>query len=395
MQISFATQQPIGREGQLWGSDHKSRPYLLPQRAQTTTFLLEDSGPDADETWSITAIDSDNGQRFTLSWKSGASVDDTLNALLAAASIGKFRDLFTTTVDTGTDTATMVAKNKGKAYTFETGVSAGGGTITPTITVTAIDYDAAGLPFGRAVVRGSGEGEMAEIGATSLPSDIVGVLFLTDGNAFHSFDSDSIAAEDTCQRGSYQRVLESGRFLALVEEAVTPASRVYVRRALTSSAGRLGGFRGSPAGSAQVTTVVPVADQVQWAFTLTLRNQSTGEIRTFLAQYQASDGTTAVADAIDGLYDSLVQQLGSATASANGMGVTITESDTELTITTLAGVEIVHAANAFWSLDTEAATSVVTVGASDVDAIDCSHLFEFESIAGTNELAIVKLKGLA
>ena len=105
-----------------------------------------------------------------------------------------------------------------------------------------------------------------------------------------------------------------------------------------------------------------------------------------MASYAGTDATTAVADAIDGLFDSLVDQLGGATAAANGKGVTITESDTLLTITTDVGVAIVSLENSHFNLDTEVATCVATTGAVDADAIDCSAKFRFES-AGAHDFA--------
>ena len=391
MQFAYAMQQPIGREGQLWGSDHKSRPYILPQRAQTTTFTLADGSPAADEAWSITAIDSDTGQRFVLSFTSGASVAATLAALTAAASIGKFRDLFTATDDAGT-VATWVAKNKGKAYTFEVSTGGGTGTNTVAITVTAIDYSAAGLPFGRAVVRGSGDMEMAEIGAASQPSDIIGVLFLTDGNAFHSFDSDGISVEDTCDRGSYQRVLESGRFLALVEEAVTPASRVWVRRALTSSAGRLGGFRDTPVGAAEVATITVTADKRLYSVQAAMRVN--GELRYLRFEYAPTDDTTTTDDAIDGLEDAAAAAI-LAQGFTGLVAASTASAAATMTLTTLAGTVFDHVDGTTFALDAEVEALTVALTGTDADAIDCSAIFEYESSAGANELAIVKIKGLA
>lgn len=391
MQIAYAMNPPVGREGQLWGSDHKSRPFILPQRAQTTTMTLADGGPAAGETWTIVATEVDSGQTFALSWTSDTTVALTLAAMTAAASIGKFRDLFTAT-DDAASVGTWVAKNKGVTYSFVGSVSTGGGTITPAVTVTAIDYTAAGLPFGRAVVRGTNPGEMAEISATSTARDIIGVLFLTDGNAFHSFDSDSLTAEDLCDRGSYQRVLHEGRFLALVEEAVTPASRVYVRRALTGGAGALGRFRDTAAGSTQVLTLTAVADHQLYSVRVDMLIE--GERRTLSFNYAPSDGTSTTDLAIDGL-----EPAAAAAITAQGFTGLVTASAASaaatMTLTAAAGTEFLVPDGPTFGEDTAAEAVTFSLAAADVDTIDCSEIFEYETAAGAGELAVVLIKGLA
>lgn len=378
MQTTYEMHSPIGREGQLWGSDHKSRKYKLPQRAQITELVIADASAAAGEDWTVVAIDEDTGQRFTLEFESGASVADTLAAMTAAASIGKFRDLFTAT-DDSTDTATWTAKTKGKTYSFETTTGGGSGTNTPSVTQTAIDYNGAGLPYGRAVVKTSTADEMAEIGASAAVSDICGVLYLTDANAFHSFENDSLSSSDACERDSMQRALRAGEFLALVEEAVTPSDPVYVRRALTSSAGRLGGFRASPAGGAQVVTATPSATNLAaYGFSFGWRGRH-------YDAYVTGDGTTTVAQACDGL----IASLGSID------GLTISDEATHVEITTAAGEELDYMIESVQVGDVPAASVDLAVDtAADVDAIDASEIFEYMSAAAADELAVVKIKGL-
>ncbi len=390
MQIAYAMQNPIGREGQLWGEDFQSAPYLLPQRAQTTTFTLADGSAAASEAWTIVATDADTGQQFTLAFTSGATIALTLAALTAAASIGKFRDLFTATDDAST-VATWVAKQKGKVYSFTTTTGGGSGTNTALVTVTAIDYNAAGLPFGRAVVRGSGDREMAEISATSTVADIIGVLYLTDGNAFHSYENDSLSDADACDRGSMQRVLRKGCFLALVEEAVTPASRVWVRRALTAGAGALGRFGDNPAGTAEVATITVTADKrlyrVQAAMLVN------GVFRTLSFEYAPTDDTTTTDDVIDGLEDAAAAAItaqgftGLVTASAASAAAT-------MTLTTLAGVVFDHVDGTAFGLDAEVEVLTTALTGTDADRIDCSSIFAYESSAASGELAVVRVKGL-
>lgn len=390
MQLAYAMQSPIGREGQLWGVDHVSRPYVLPQRAQITTFTLADGSPAASEAWTIVCTDVDTGQQFTLSFTSGATVALTLAALTAAASIGKFRDLFTA-VDDAATVATWTAKHRGKTYSFTTTVGGGSATNVAAVTQTAIDYNGAGLPFGRAVVRGSGDNEMAEISATSVASDIVGVLYLTDANTLHSFDNDSLTAVDLCERGSMQRVLARGCFLALVEEAVTPASRVWVRRALTSGAGALGRFGDNPAGSTQVATITVTADKRLYAVKASM--VINGVARTLTFEYAPTDDTTTTDDAIDGLEDAAAAAItaqgftGFVTASAASASAT-------MTLTAATGTEFEYVDGTAFGLDAEVEVLTVSVAAGDADMIDCSAIFAYESSAAANEFAVVRVKGL-
>lgn len=390
MQANFAMQPPIGVEGQLWGEDHQSRPFELPQRAQITTFTLADASAAAGEAWTIVATDVDKGQTFTLSFTSGATVALTLAALTAAASIGKFRDLFSA-VDDASTIATWTARNKGKVYSFTTTTGGGTGTNTVAVTQTAINYNAAGLPFGRAVVRGTGDREMAEISATSTVNDIIGVLYRTDSNALHSLESDSLTAVDDCERASFQRVLCKGTFLALVEEAVTPASRVWVRRALTSSAGALGRFGDTPAGSTQVSTITAIADAQVYAIKAAMVVD--GVLRTLEFEYAPTDGTTTTDVAIDGM-----EAAADAAITAQGFTGLIAASaasaaDT-MTLTAAAGREFVYVDGTAFFEDAAAEAMTVSTAAGDADRIDCSAIFAYESSAASGELAVVRVKGL-
>ena len=389
-QYTYAMQSPIGVEGQLWGEDHMSRPYELPQRAQITTFTLADASPAAGEAWTIVATDVDTGQTFTLSFESDTTVALTLAALTAAASLGQFRNLFSVTDDAAT-VATWTARNKGKVYSFTTTTGGGTGTNTPAVTTTAINYDAAGLPFGRAVVRGTGDKEMAEISATSVVGDIIGVLFRTDANALHSFENDSLTAVDSCERALMQRVMCKGTFLALVEEAVTPASRVWVRRALTSGAGALGRFGDTPAGTAEVATITVVADAQVYAVKASF--QVNGVSRELEFSFAPTDGTTTTDIAIDGL-----EAAAAAAITAQGFTGLIAASAASaaatMTLTTLAGTVFDYVDGTAFNEDTPAEALTVVLTSTDADKIDASAIFSYESSAAANELAVVRIRGL-
>lgn len=376
--------------GQPIGDWRDSRPMSLPWLAQSTRIRIADASANAGEAITITVTDDESDIVHTLSALTGANLGATLDNILAAFLAHASLPTLFTAVEDGSEDFEITARHANRTYTVAASVATGSMTFAVS-SLQAAGGD--GLVFGIMVAKAStGDKDCRALEATDTITALCGILFRTDANHFHSLENDGPSAVDRCQRGKTLSIMEEGRVWVTAEDAVAPGEPVYVRRAQTSSVGTVGGFRSSPAGSAQVTTVAPVADQVQWAFTLTVKHQTTMEPRTFLAQYQATDGTTTVADAIDGLFDNIVQQLGAADSATNGYGVTITESDTLLTITTDAGVEIVGAANAFWSLDAEAATSVVSVGAADVDTIDVSKFCRWESTAAAGALAELRIK---
>ena len=188
-----------------------------------------------------------------------------------------------------------------------------------------------------------------------------------------------------------QRVLCRGTFLALVEEAVTPASRVWVRRALTSSAGRLGGFRDSPAGTAEVATITVIADQSHYAVKASM--VVNGQLRELEFEFHPTDATTTTDVAIDGL-----EAAAAAAIAAQGFTGFVTASAASaaatMTLTTLAGTVFEYVDGTAFNLDAAAEALEVVLTSTDADAIDCSAIFAYESSAAANELAVVRVKGL-
>jgi len=383
MQTTYAMNVDLAVEGQAVG-ERKSRPGCLPWTAQVNTITIANSEAGS---LVITVVDDETQQTYTLTVTISGAVEATsLDEMVAAwRASGELNNLFSV-VEDGATVMTLTARHANREYTITT---------TPPGSMTAVVAEptaagGTGLEFGRFVAKGSNDGEIAALGATSELVNLFGVLFRTDGNHFHSLENDTPSAVDRSDVGRSYACMTEGRFMARVEEAVTPASTPYLRRALTSSAGRLGGLRASPAGSAQVNTIVPVVDHMQYGFQLVMRINN--RLETFNAQYTATDATTTVADAIDGLYDSIVEQLGDASSANNGKGVSVTESDTALTLTTDAGVEVYALENTVWDLDTEVATSVATIGTADVDAIDISDICEFETSAAQDGYARVRVK---
>src|SRR5690606_30093624 len=79
--------------------------------------------------------------------------------------------------------------------------------------------------------------------------------------------------------------------------------------------------------------------------------------RTYIATYSPTDATTTVADACAGLEDALLENAPSGvTVSAGGT--------TAVTLTAAAGTDFDFVENTAWNLDTEAASTTISVAAS-------------------------------
>jgi hypothetical protein len=379
MQTVFNVNPDIAIEGQPHGSPRQSRPRLLPYLAQITTGVIADSEAG---TYTISIQDDVTLQVHTLAVTISGAVEATsLDEILAAwEANGKFNDLFTI-VEDGVDTWTVTARHANRLYTITV---ANPGSMT---TVIAITQGAGGaeLEMGRFVAKGTGDDEFVALGATTVLANVLGILFRTDANHFHALENELPTDVDTLARGRHYPIMEKGRCWMIAEDAVTPASSVFARRALTSSAGDIGRVRGTAVGAAQVSTVAPTVNHQHYAISFDFEGQQ------FDIAYTATDETTAVADAIDGLFDNAVEQL---TAAGIETVVVATESATLLTLTVAAGREITNLRNAAHGLDVEAVSTVVVQGAADVDTIDVSSIAEFETTAAAGGLVLLKLKGL-
>ena len=374
-------------EGQPLG-DRKSRPAQLAQLPQISRVTIT-AGAATDD-YVLTVVDDLTGQSYSAT-ADGDAEEDTLAAnIIAAVRVSEINKIFSIAsiqaVDGSDIILDLTARHGNRDYTVS-----GSGGVGATVVTESQAAGGSGLEFGRMVAKGATDNTFVALGATTTARQLLGFLFRTEANHFHSLENDTPDAVDRCEVGWTYSIMHEGRAWVKVEEDVTPADRVFVRRALTSSAGRLGGFRASPAGSAQVNTFAPTVDLSLYGFSLSLRDED-GHVRDFSVVYQPTDGTTSVADAIDGLYDALVDVLGGATAATNGLGVTITESATLLTITTDAGVEVVDLSSSVWDGDTEAVTGAAVVGTADVDTIDISAFAEYESSASQDGLALLRIR---
>jgi hypothetical protein len=373
MQTSFAINRSRGVEGMPMG-EREARPKQLGKLPQIGTLVLTDTSEAGNLV--ITITDDETGQVHSLTVAiSGATEATSLDEMLAAwRADSTFNDLASVAED-GSLTFTYTARHGGRAYTVAT-TPPGSMVVTAAITQVA---GGSGLEFGRLVARGATDDTFAAVGATTTVQQIAGALFRTDANHFHSLESDSPTAVDTCEVGWTYPLMLRGRMLVKVEEAVTPASTPYLRRALTSGAGRLGGFRASPAGATQAVTITPVQNMLTYGVAYGYLGID------YVATYSPTDATTSVADAVAGLEDALQE--------TNPSGVTVSAGGTtEATITAAAGTQFDYVRNISWNLDTEAASTVIVIATADVDAIDVSSICEFEDSAAADGLATLRMK---
>ena len=378
MQTAYNVNQAIAVEGMPVG-ERECKPGALPWLPQITQIRIA-----ASEVGDlvITVVDDLTQQSYDLTVAISGAVEATsLDEIKAAIEAnGKFNDLFSVTED-GVDDALLTARHANRAYTVTTTPP---GSMTAVVSTTQ-SSGGSGLEMGRFVARGSNDGEIAAVDSSTVLADLAGMLFRTEANHFHALENELPSDVDTTRRGDHYAILERGRVMVKVEEAVTPASTPYMRRATTSGAGRVGGLRASPAGVATTTwTVVPTVDHGHYAFEFGFAGQS------YVVEYSPTDVTTAVADAIDGLYDALNATL--VDAGIDGL-IATAETATLLTLTVDAGYELDYCRNAAFGLDTEAASVVVTETVEeDVDAIDVSSICEFETSAAADGFARLRVK---
>lgn len=371
MQTEFRVNPRRGVEGQPVG-ERKSRPGHFAYDAQQTQIRIANSEAG---NLGITVVDDDTEQEYSLTVAISGVVEATsLDEMLAAAEgNADFRRLFTFAED-GVEDLTMTARHANRSYTVTT-------TTPGSMTAVVSELQAAGgegVEFGRMLARSStGDRAVRALEATDEIGDLVGILFRTDGNHFHSLENDTPSAVDKSEPGRTYPVMQAGRVLVKVEEAVNEGDPVFVRRALTSGAGRLGGFRASAAGGQQSYTFTPSAINLP-GYGFEFDYQGVHYTALYLG-----DGSTTVAQACDGL----VQDLGSIS------GLTITDGGTEVTIQTAAGTQLENVRNLASHTDVPADSVTISEAVSeDVDTIDISSIADFEDSAPADGLATLRLK---
>lgn len=349
-----------------------AKPRTLPYRAQISTITI---GSSEAGDLVIDVTDDETQQTYSLTVTLSGAVEATsLDEMLAAIQAnGPLNNLFSG-VEDGATVLTLTARHANRSYTITT---------TPPGSMTAVVATSQasggdGIEPGLWVARGAADLQIDALTATTTLAQLEGVLRRTDANHFHAL-VESTTDVDRLRRGKTHSVLESGsRVWVEVEDAVTPGSTPYVRRALTSGAGTVGAMRGSAAGATQQTwTFTPTAiDLPGYGFQFEYQGVP------YTALY-LGDGTTTVAVACDGL----VQDLGSIA------GLTITDNGTDVTIQPALGTQLENVRNLASHTDVPAdSVTVAETVQEDIDTIDVSSIAVFETSAAAGGLALLRIK---
>lgn len=370
-----------------------SRPRQLPKLAQILRLTIT-AGAGADNV-SIVATDSRTSQSWTLPTVTGNANEATLGAAIRAAVAAdpKFNSLFSVAAVQEVNGSDLIldftARHTNRTYSL---VRTGGpdGAAATSTAATQQSAGGSGLAFGQLVAKGSADDEFAAMTSTTTVDQIAGFLFRTDGNHYHSLPADfgdELASDsDLCLRNVHYSIAEDGEFWVTVQEAVTPASRVYVR----VEGSTVGDWGDTPAGTAQTLTVTPIVNRAIYGFSFGVVYQ--GRRYEIKAEYVPTievGAATTIADACAGLFDAVTADI-----TAKGLAAVLVPTDnaTTLTIAASAGVLVDEPSVYVWSDDTEAATATATVSAADVDMLDVSAICRYTSTAAAGALAKVKLQ---
>lgn len=387
MQTVYAMNKSVALEGMTVGPN-ECVPLTLAWLPQITQVRFTAGDETTDVT--LTVVDDASQQSYSITTTGSATEATMLDNLIAGVRAnGKLNSLFSATED-GVDDLVLTARHANRSYT----ITCTGGPSAVTAPAVSSLQSAGGskVDLGRIVVRGSEDGTFDAIGASAVLSDIAGVVFRTDANHFHSLESDTASAVDQLDRGKVHAVMQRGRMWVEVEEAVTPASRVYVRRALTSGAGNLGGFRDSPAGSTQVATITVVADHQVYTVSFAIALAGDLQPRKYSFSFGPTDGTTTTDVAIDGLEAAAAGCLTDNPELSGIVSASSASASATFTLTAAAGYEFADVSVVSFNEDTPAVSGTVSLAAADVDTIDISSIAQYETSASANGLALLKLK---
>jgi hypothetical protein len=390
MQTTYASVMTPAIAGMALLAPRKSRPRQLAKLPQILSLTIA-NGAGTDNV-SIVATDTRTGQSWTLPAVTGSANEATLGAAIRAAVAAdpKFNSLFTVAAVTETNASDIVhtwtARSPYRSFTLV----ATGGPVSAATVSTATESQAAGgsgLAFGQLVAKGTNDDEFVAMTSTTTVEQIAGMLFRTDANHFHALPADlgdELSTEsDVCPRGQHMAIAEDGEFWVTAAEAVTPASRCYVR----VEGSTVGDWGDTPAGTAQVLTVTPIVDLTVYGFAFTATvNGRAYRLRAF---YRPTDGTTAIADACAGLLDSINTEI---TSYGLGSFLTAADNSTDIGITGAAGVLISELSANVWSVDTEVTSVTMSATSADVDMLDVSSICRYTSTAAAGALVKVKLQ---
>ncbi len=348
VQTSYSNSLPSGSVGMIASPDRavvRCRNY-----PEVDHEVHVNVGGTTDGTYSFRITD-DEGETYLVEFEaSGDSEDDIVtglaNAANSASSAPNLRNILIATANTSDDDVELVAVHKGRPFTVT--LVSNPGTNMAATTVTNADRSA--LPIGVAMARSSTQGDAQPPDSSTVEAEIEGILALSPG-----LEGPLDGGELTVPVGYELNVLEQGDIWVMPEEDVTHTDDVYVRVAASGSE-VLGALRASADGGTQVATITPVADHLQYSIKFGYLG------RDYEFHYAPTDGTTTVADAVDGLED--------AAAAIAPDGVTVSDaSGSTMTLTAAAGTEFDYVESTAFSLDTEAASASVSLASADVDAI--------------------------
>lgn len=374
--FSYAMGPDVAVEGMAHGGDLNESIGLQLERRKQVLRLTVAQGAATDDLV-LTVEDVESGQTYEAT-ATGNANEATLaaNALAAirASEINKVFSAAAVQATSGQDLIIdLTARHGGREYEL----SGTGGTGAITVSET-VEPGGSGLEFGRMVAFGSSEGSFAQLGATDTIDDLAGLLERTEANHFRP-EAEDFSTTDVCPVGTHMPIKRRRRMWVKVEEAVAVGDPVYVRRALTSSAGRLGGFRASPAGSTQVATITAVADHQFYVIEFGYLG------RDYRIAYGPTDGTSTTDIAIDGL------EAHAAEVCPAGVTPSAASAAATMTLTAAAGTEFDYVRNGAFGEDTAAAGTSVSLAAADVDTINISTIARWTKGAAADGLALLTL----
>ncbi len=389
MQTTYASTLTPAIKGMPVLAPRCSRPRQLPKAPQILSLTIT-AGAGTDPV-ALTLTDEKTGQAWELPSVAGNANEATLGAAIRAAVAAdpKFNSLVTVAATqevSGSDLIlAFTARHPNRSYSLRRVGGPDGASATSAATVLQAP-GGAGLAFGQLVARGSADDEFAQLSDTTTVAQIAGFLFRSDANHFHAlpadFGEESVTDEDLCMRGFHYPIAEHGEFWVEVQDAVTPASRVYVR----VEGSTVGNWGSAPDGTAQTLTVTPLVNQAIYGFSFAATVN--GQRYEIDALYMPTDATTSIADANAGLFDAITADIAAKSLTSV---LTPTDNGATLTIVGAAGVLLSEPSANVWYADAEAATATVAVSAADVDMLDVSSIARYTSTAAAGGLAKVKI----
>lgn len=169
------------------------------------------------------------------------------------------------------------------AQTYALGYAGMRADTSPCDVVSRYNRNGAAIPFGLAMVKGTGDADVKLPVAGSVRADFLGLAEFT-----HAYKNYDLTGANGIPDGGSLDLARKGRFLVLVEQAVAVGDRAYFRIAANGGNTQLGAWRKDADGVAQVSTVTPTAANTT---VYTLQIQIDGQ--TFVFSVTSSGAATA------------------------------------------------------------------------------------------------------